>query len=67
MTKTIQIDYLIEGEGLPVMVIGSPTYYQRTFSKNLKRNIQLIYVNHRGFIPNEKITLQSYDRYYSRF
>lgn len=52
--KTIQIGkfelrYHIEGSGIPAIVIGSAIYYPRTFSLNLRKNLQLVFVDHRGF------------------
>ena len=46
-----------------VLVVGSPDYYRRTFSDNLKSRLQLIYVNHRGFSHGDEdpstITLET--------
>ncbi|GIP53522.1 alpha/beta fold hydrolase [Paenibacillus vini] len=54
---TITIDgypltYLIEGEGVPVMVIGSAAYYSRLFSKELRNSVKLIFIDHRGHAPS---------------
>lgn len=54
---TITIDgypltYLIEGEGIPVMVIGSAVYYPRLFSNELKNSVKLIFIDHRGHAPS---------------
>lgn len=46
-----KLNYCIEGEGLPVLLIGSTVYYPRTFSAELKKRLQLIHVDHRGFVP----------------
>ncbi|MEK8126985.1 alpha/beta hydrolase [Paenibacillus filicis] len=53
---TIHIDgfelgYRIEGEGLPVLIVGSSVYYPRLFSKALRSKLQLIFIDHRGFVP----------------
>jgi len=46
-----------------VLVVGSPDYYRRTFSENLKNRLQLTYVNHRGFSQGDEdpstITLET--------
>lgn len=44
-----QLRYSIEGSGLPTLVIGSEIYYPRTFSKNLRKHLKLIFMDHRGF------------------
>ncbi len=54
---TIQADqfnlsYVIEGEGEPAIVIGSSIYYPRTFSKNLRKHLKLIFLDHRGYAPS---------------
>jgi proline iminopeptidase len=46
-----QLGYVVEGQGRPVMVIGSSVYYPRTFSKGLRSTLQLAFVDHRGFAP----------------
>ena len=43
------LGYQIEGEGDPLLVIGSHVFYPRVFSKDLRRTRQLIFVDHRGF------------------
>lgn len=44
-----QFGYTLEGEGQPVLVIGSALYYPKTFSDNLKQNLRFAFVDHRGF------------------
>ncbi|MCB7155459.1 alpha/beta hydrolase [Bacillus stercoris] len=39
----------MEGEGAPILVIGSAVYYPRLFSSDLKQKYQWIFVDHRGF------------------
>ncbi|PTU26460.1 alpha/beta hydrolase [Bacillus subtilis] len=41
--------YRIEGEGAPILVIGSAIYYPRLFSSDIKQKYQWIFVDHRGF------------------
>lgn len=43
------LKYLIEGQGNPALVIGSVDYYPQTFSPNLRKHLQLIFTDHRGF------------------
>jgi proline iminopeptidase len=47
-----QLPYAIEGAGHPTIVIGSVRYYQRVFSQNLRKHLQLIFMDHRGFAPS---------------
>jgi len=41
--------YRIEGHGIPTIVIGSTTEHPRQFSENLRRRLQMIFLDHRGF------------------
>lgn len=50
--KGVTLNYTIQGEGVPVLVIGSHLYYPRTFSSNLHAHVQFIFMNHRGFSPS---------------
>ena len=47
-----QLSYIIEGEGPTAMVIGSAKYYARAFSKNLRKHMKLVFLDHRGFVPS---------------
>lgn len=44
-----QLGYAVEGQGMPVIIIGSVIYYQRVFSQNLRQHCQLVFLDHRGF------------------
>lgn len=41
--------YTIDGEGPPMVVIGSAVYYPRTFIGDIRQHLQLIFIDHRGF------------------
>lgn len=41
--------YRMEGKGTPVLVVGSAVYYPRLFSPALGEQVQLIFIDHRGF------------------
>ena len=43
-----KLQYRIEGEGTPAIVIGFPNYYARVFSQNLRSHLRLVFVDHRG-------------------
>lgn len=47
-----QLDYLIEGTGSPAIVIGFPNYYSRVFSQNLRSQLRMVFVDHRGSAPS---------------
>ncbi|HEU6442602.1 MAG TPA: alpha/beta hydrolase [Microvirga sp.] len=49
-----ELAYSIEGQGPPAIVIGSAVYYPRTFSQDLRRALQLVFVDHRGFAETAK-------------
>jgi proline iminopeptidase len=44
-----ELQYAIEGNGIPAIVIGSHLYYPKTFSEKLRSHFKLIFVDHRGF------------------
>jgi proline iminopeptidase len=46
-----RLQYRIEGEGQPALVIGSAVYYPRIFSQNLRKHLRLVFLDHRGFAP----------------
>ncbi|MBD2039372.1 alpha/beta fold hydrolase [Microcoleus sp. FACHB-672] len=46
-----KLQYIIEGNGVPTIVVGSSLYYSRTFSNNLRNSLKLVFVDHRGFSP----------------
>ncbi|MBY6138959.1 alpha/beta hydrolase [Leisingera daeponensis] len=43
------LGYSIEGEGEPLLIIGSHVFYPRTFSAGLRSKRKLIFIDHRGF------------------
>ena len=43
-----RLPYRIEGNGHPTIVIGTSIYYQRAFSQNLRDQLQLVFMDHRG-------------------
>src|SRR5262245_10931274 len=45
-----KLRYQVEGTGVPTIVIGS-AMEQRTFSKDLRRHLQLVFLEQRGFSP----------------
>lgn len=47
-----RLRYHIEGAGTPAIVVGSAIYYPRVFSKNLRRHLRLVFLDHRGFAPS---------------
>jgi proline iminopeptidase len=49
-----KLQYIIEGNGQPVIVIGSSLYYARTFSKELRSILRMAFVDHRGFAPSNE-------------
>lgn len=45
------MNYRIEGEGISTIVVGDIRYYPRTFQGNIRQQLQLIFIDHRGFVP----------------
>jgi len=62
----INLSYIIEGSGIPCLVIGSAVYYPRTFSQELRQHFKFIFTDTRGFVPTdtpvdlEKITVDMF-------
>ena len=48
-----KLNYVIEGNGIPCLVIGSSVYYPRTFSKELRKNLKMYFVDMRWFGEND--------------
>lgn len=48
-----KLRYLIKGTGITTLVIGSATYYSRTFSHRLHDHLKLIFVDMKGFVPTD--------------
>jgi proline iminopeptidase len=44
-----QLQYIAEGEGHPILVIGSALYDDRVFSRELRRKNKWYFADHRGF------------------
>ena len=44
-----KLNYVMEGEGKPCLVIGSSIYYPRTFSDDLRAHLQLYFVDMKWF------------------
>lgn len=43
------LSYVVQGEGIPCLVIGSSIYYPRTFSKNLEKHLKMYFVDMKWF------------------
>ncbi|MEN7551715.1 alpha/beta hydrolase [Rapidithrix thailandica] len=56
------LDYCMEGRGIPTLIIGSNRFYARAFSKELREHLQLIFMDHRGFVapPEEPLENSAY-------
>tara|TARA_B100001094_G_C18177714_1_gene798867 strand:+ start:1393 stop:2247 length:855 start_codon:yes stop_codon:yes gene_type:complete len=47
--NNFQFQYNIQGKGKPLLLIGSATYYKRVFDVSLLQDVQVIFLDHRGF------------------
>lgn len=54
----IQFNYVRQGSGNPLMVIGSSVYYPKAFSDSLKNKFDMIFIDSRHFLPNYNPTDQ---------
>jgi proline iminopeptidase len=58
--------YVLEGSGIPTLVIGSAIYYPRTFSQQLRKTLRLVFMDVRHFAEidtscsPDKVTLDTY-------
>ncbi len=43
------LQYCIEGEGIPTLVIGSALFYPKSFSQNLRKHLRMAFIDWRGF------------------
>lgn len=43
-----ELGYVIEGHGLPAIVIGSALYYPKSFSQNLRKHLRIAFIDWRG-------------------
>jgi proline iminopeptidase len=64
----VDLHYIREGEGPPIVVMGSSTYYARAFSQNLREHFELIFVDTRNMLSSyqpteeelESLTLETF-------
>ncbi len=50
-----QLNYLVEGTGIPLVVIGATKNWPRkTFSEELRKHITFIFMDNRAFVPPEE-------------
>lgn len=49
---SFQLRYEIDGTGTPAIVIGSSVYLPRAFSRNLRKHLRLLFLDHRGYAPS---------------
>ena len=60
-----RLSYVIEGEGIPCLVIGSSIYYPRTFFNNLRLHLKMYFVDMKWFAEDymaedlQKVNIQS--------
>ncbi|GAB3541536.1 alpha/beta fold hydrolase [Spirosoma fluminis] len=62
-SQGFSLGYSIEGTGLPALVIGSAIYYPRTFLNEIREHLQLIFIDHRGFVrpPSAQLTTDDFE------
>lgn len=60
------LDWVREGSGIPMLIVGPPRYYQRVFPDELRRNFEIVFGNIRIFVPppqGYKVTTLTRDTY----
>ncbi len=56
----IKLNYIIEGEGIPCLVIGMLSkFYQPVFSSKIKKHLKFIFVDFKIFIPGVSIDVNN--------
>lgn len=56
-----ELAYSIEGKGTPVLVVGSKVYYPQLFSKQIRKEWKLIFIDHRGHVePPRELKPEDY-------
>ncbi|WP_044640635.1 alpha/beta fold hydrolase [Risungbinella massiliensis] len=56
-----KLAYSIEGNGEPVLVVGSKVYYPQLFSKQLRKQLKLIFIDHKGHVkPSRDLKPEDY-------
>ncbi len=61
----VDLNYFIEGKGIPCMVIGLAQYYPPVISQELRKHFKFVFVEHRGLAPgltneqSEQVTLDT--------
>jgi proline iminopeptidase len=48
-----KLEYFIEGQGIPFVVLSGPHFYQRLFSPELRKHIQFIFYDSRITVPTD--------------
>jgi len=64
----VDLPYVREGQGKPILVIGSSIFYSKAFSDRLRKHFELIFVDGRHFVPSynpspeelDKISLETF-------
>ncbi len=47
-----KLKYKRQGQGAPMVVVGSADYYSKAFSEELGKNFELIFIDSRHFVPD---------------
>lgn len=58
----VELNWIREGEGPPLFVIGSAIYYPRAYSEQLREHFELIFVDGRHFTPDYSPPASELDR-----
>ena len=45
------LDWVREGSGIPMLIVGPPRYYQRAYPADLRENFEIVFGNIREFVP----------------
>ena len=48
------LDWVREGNGMPMLIVGPPRYYRRVYPADLGENFEIVFGNNRGFTPPPK-------------
>lgn len=52
----VELSYVTEGDGPPLLVLGSAVFYPRVLSENLRQRFTLVFTDARHFVPSYQPT-----------
>src|SRR2546427_2912464 len=54
-----ELRYVVDGKGIPAIVIGSSLYYPKSFSQDIRENLRMAFIDWRGFAESAPTKYES--------